>query len=83
MKSLLVLRRAPERSDFAYESGNKDVWFDHRNLMGKDLTPDPDREGRGGTTFGRAEVWLIAVRQRHLSCVHQHIHTTIRRIDLA
>lgn len=33
MKSLLVLRRAPQRSDVAYESGDKDVWFDHGDLI--------------------------------------------------
>jgi hypothetical protein len=38
-KALVLLRRAPETSDVAYETGDKDVWFDHGNLI-----PDGDRE---------------------------------------
>jgi hypothetical protein len=46
MSPLLLLRRAPQRSDLAYESVGKDVWFDHGDLMDLDLTSDFDCEDR-------------------------------------
>jgi hypothetical protein len=49
VKSPLLLRRAPERSDVAYENLDKDVWFDDGHLI---------FDGDRGIV---RRLWLIAV----------------------